>query len=660
MNAQHAHHSTAPLNSTAEAQVSENVDTDSVIPAKAAERVVAVVVTYNRHDLLKLTLAGIAGGKFKPVAVVVVNNASTDSTAKYLENLEYPLPLDVITLEQNMGGAGGFAVGIDRALSRHSPDLVWVMDDDTEPTGTALLEAVKAWREYSPVRALRPAMVASKVVWEDGRDHPMNTMRTMFAAGKGRIARAQKVGARPIRSASFVSLLMDARVMRQNGGLPVAEFFIWNDDFEFSTRLAHHRDAIASPASVAIHHTKTFGTTDAKPGPRFYNDVRNKMWVFTRHRTLNPLEKLLYGASSARLWVSTVLRTDEKRTYFGYFINGLQDSLHSPRPNREVLEGVYDLEFPGRYGSWVQPVLQPIPEKEQQFSVLMSVWSGERPEYLDAALASNAQNQSLRPDELVLVLDGELTADLNTVVERWVARGREGFCAPVRTVNMGHNAGLAAALNEGLEACAHELVARADSDDISEPHRFEKLIPALASGRCAVLGSAMYEVDANNTHIEATRAARTNCSGILAALPGRNPLYHPTVAFRKSAVLQLGGYEYVPGAEDWWLWHRLAQAGYRLGNLPDTLVRYRVGAGAYTRRGGVGAWWQDWAIARRLYTGGALSKAGWLKNMGVRTAYRFIPEPVRRAAFRGITSSTSLRSPQQLIHIRRSYRRKGA
>ena len=81
------------------------------------------------------------------------------------------------------------------------------------------------------------------------------------------------------------------------------------------------------PSSVAKHHTKTFGTTNANPGPRFYNDVRNKLWVFTRSRTLNPLEKLLYGGSSARLWVSTLLRTDDRRTYLGYFLNGLRDGL---------------------------------------------------------------------------------------------------------------------------------------------------------------------------------------------------------------------------------------------------------------------------------------------------------------------------------------------
>lgn len=623
-------------------------------------RTVAVVVTYNRKDLLPLTLAGIARGEAQPAAVVVVDNASTDGTAQYLADLHYPLPLDVITLPRNMGGAGGFAAGIDRALAQHDPDLVWVMDDDTEPTENTLYEAVKAWEGYSPVRALRPALVASKVVWDDGRDHPMNTMRTMFAAGAERHARAQAVGARPIRSASFVSILMDAQVMRQNGGLPLTEFFIWNDDFEFSTRLAHHRDAIAVPSSVAVHHTKTFGTTDAKPGPRFYNDVRNKLWVFTRCRTLSPLEKLLYGVSSARLWVSTVVRTDEKRTYFGYFVNGIRDAVRPPRPNAEVMAGVYPLHFPGRYGSSQAPVIVPDTDKTPDFSVLMSVYAEEIPEYLDAALASNAREQSLRPTELVLVLDGPLTPELNTVIERWVAEGQAGRCAPIRTVPLPQNAGLAAALNEGLAACIHELVARADSDDISEPSRFERLIPALAASDCAVLGSAMHEVDAQNTVCEAKRSTVLGAERVQAAMPSRNPLYHPTVAFRKTPVQQVGGYEYVPGAEDWWLWSRLAAAGYKLDNLSEALVRYRVGAGAYTRRGGLVAWKQDWAIQHRLYTGHAITKAGWVKNMGVRTVYRFIPESVRRTAFRALVGAKSINQPhtsQRLFSIRSQFRK---
>ena len=576
-------------------------------------RTVAVVVTYNREDLLPKTLAGIASGERVPAAVVIVDNASTDGTAEYLRTLDYELPVDCIRLEKNMGGAGGFAVGIDRALERHNPDLVWVMDDDTEPTENTLSEAVAAWLNYSPVPSQRPAVVASRVVWTNGEDHPMNTPRTMFAAGEQRHARAQAVGARPIRSASFVSILMDAQAIRRNGGLPIAEFFIWNDDFEFSTRLIHHRDGIVVPSSVAKHHTKTFGTTNADPGPRFYNDVRNKLWVFTRSRTLNPLEKLLYGGSSARLWISTVLRTDDRRTYLGYFLDGVRDGLRAPTPNRQVLEGIYPLTFPGRYG---------VPATAN-------------------AVESNLLNQTLRPSELVLVKDGPLTPELDAVVDRWVQRAENLDCPPIQVVDLAQNVGLAEALNAGLQACTYELVARADSDDLSEPTRFARLIPALVQGGYTVLGSAMLEVNESNTAVESTREAIVDSERLLRAMDSRNPIYHPSVAFVKSAVQQLGGYEFVPGAEDWWLWMRLRDAGYRLGNIPEALVRYRVGAGAYTKRGGVDAWLQDVAIQRRLYTGHGISKLQWAQNMAVRSVYRFVPEQARRSAFRALSSLTA-------------------
>ena len=476
----------------------------------------------------------------------------------------------------------------------------------------------------------------------------MNTPRTMFAAGEQRHARAQAVGARPIRSASFVSILMDAQAIRRNGGLPIAEFFIWNDDFEFSTRLIHHRDGIAVPSSVAKHHTKTFGTTNADPGPRFYNDVRNKLWVFTRSRTLNPLEKLLYGGSSARLWISTVLRTDDRRTYLGYFLNGVRDGLRAPRPNAQVLEGIYPLTFPGRYGVPASDESPADSEKARgcvssvpDFSVLMSVYAKENPAYLDQALESNLLQQTVRPSELVLVKDGPLTPELDAVVDRWVQRAENLDCPPIQVVELAQNVGLAEALNAGLQACTYELVARADSDDLSEPTRFARLIPALVQGGYTVLGSAMLEVNESNTAVESTREAIVDSERLLSAMDSRNPIYHPSVAFVKSAVQQLGGYEFVPGAEDWWLWMRLRDAGYRLGNIPEALVRYRVGAGAYTKRGGVDAWLQDVAIQRRLYTGHGISKLQWAQNMAVRSVYRFVPERARRSAFRALSSLTA-------------------
>lgn len=592
-------------------------------------RVVAVVVTFNRRDLLPLTLQGIAGAKLQPDVVVVINNASTDGTAEYLDSLDYELPLDIVHLSQNVGGAGGFTVGIDRALARHQADLVWVMDDDTEPCEDTLFESVKAWSTYQGPRGEKPAFVASKVVWDDGRDHPMNTMRTKFGASQREKTQAAQVGARPIRSASFVSLLMDAQVMRREG-LPIADFFIWNDDFEYSTRLAHHRYAIAAPASVAKHHTKTFGTTNANPGPRFYNDVRNKLWTFGRTRTLSPLEKFLYGGSVARLWISTLRQSDSAQQYSQLLFRGIKDACTAFRSNEQVLAGIYELEST----QLPQQLRAHNGNHTEDFSILMSTYRHDRPEYLHRAIASNLQEQTLTPTEFVLVQDGPLTDELEDVINEWAQKSQRESLTDFKVVKLAKNSGLAQALNFGLQHCSYELVARADADDISEPNRFEMQIPLMASSTDAVLGSSMYEISEDGQTVEATRIAVLGADAIAQTLSSRNPLYHPTVVMRRSAVLSVGGYEEVPGAEDYWLWSRLSHAGFSLNNISEPLVKYRTGAGAYQRRGGLSALLADFTVQRRLYSGGVVNAAEGARNLAVRSVYRMLPTNTRQKVFR--------------------------
>lgn len=596
---------------------------------RPAERIIAVVVTYNRRALLERTLSGIATGQLTPDLVIIVNNASTDSTRDYLDSLEYDLEADIVHLPKNVGGAGGFTVGIDRALVRHQADLVWVMDDDTEPTQNTLSEAYRAWADYAPVRSERPVLVASKVVWVNGQDHPMNTMRTMFAAGAERTAKAVAVGARPIRSASFVSILMDGAAMRATE-LPLADFFIWNDDFEYTTRLIHHGQAIATPRSLAIHHTRTFGTTDSAPGPRFYNDVRNKLWVFCRRRTLAPHEKLLYGLATGRLWVRTLLSTAEKKTYTSYFLKGLRDATSGYRPNSEVLAGVYELE--------TEHLAQHVRagySKATDFSLLMSIYQADKPQYLQAALASNTIEQTRRPTQVVLVQDGPISEDLTHVVRDFM----ESAPMPVKLIQLQNNHGLAAALREGLAACSYDLVARADADDISLPERFERQVPLVATGQFDVLGSAMYEFTDDATTAHVVRHVARGSRRISELISQRNPMLHPTVVFRKSAVEAVGSYTEVPGAEDYWLWARMDKAGFILGNLSEPLVRYRVSS-AYSRRGGIAALRKDIHVQCRLYSGNIIGPTRLIKNMGIRGIYRLAPEKIRTKAFRTMTGRT--------------------
>jgi rhamnopyranosyl-N-acetylglucosaminyl-diphospho-decaprenol beta-1,3/1,4-galactofuranosyltransferase len=256
-------------------------------------RVIAVVVTYNRLPLLLESLAAVLSQRRAPDAVIVVDNASTDGSAAAVRD-RYP-EVTLAELTRNTGGAGGFASGVALALA-DAADLIWVMDDDTVPGPDALRALLEACGRYP---GPPPAVVASRVVWTDGRAHPMNTPRAKPFATRAERAAAAAAGCVPIRSASFVSILVDADASRERG-LPQADYFLWNDDFEFTTRLLRGAAGLLCPDSVVVHKTATFGSTDVDPGPRFFYEVRNKIWTLRARSPLAPAERVLYGGSTLR------------------------------------------------------------------------------------------------------------------------------------------------------------------------------------------------------------------------------------------------------------------------------------------------------------------------------------------------------------------------
>jgi rhamnopyranosyl-N-acetylglucosaminyl-diphospho-decaprenol beta-1,3/1,4-galactofuranosyltransferase len=297
----------------------------------AEPRVVAVVVTWNRQALLLESLRAI-GAQTRPVdALVVVDNASTDGTADMVRE-RFPAA-ELLELSRNTGGAGGFAAGVARALARRA-ELVWLLDDDTVPERPALAALLQARAAYA---GPAPALVASRVMWADGRDHPMNTPRTKPGVREPERLAALAVGCLPIRSASFVSVLCDARAVAACG-LPVADYFLWNDDFEYTTRLLRGRRGLYCPASVVVHKTRTFGGTDADPGERFFWEVRNKVWLFTRSPGLAPAERVLYAGSALRRWARTFAASSDRGTLTAALLRGVGAGLRTrPRPTAEIL-----------------------------------------------------------------------------------------------------------------------------------------------------------------------------------------------------------------------------------------------------------------------------------------------------------------------------------
>ena len=264
-------------------------------------------------------------------SIVVVDNASTDGSADLAQS-RFP-DADVVRLVRNTGGAGGFAVGIERAITAHQADLVWIMDDDTIPSPTALAELLTVRDQHSGT----PIVFASRVLWTDGSDHPMNTPRTKPFAGRAERTAAEKVGAIAVRSSSFVSTMVDARAVSRSG-LPIAEYFIWNDDFEFTARLLRNGLGVYCPASIVTHKTKALASTDVDPGPRFYYEVRNKLGLFRLSPALAAWELPIYIGASIVRWTRTMVTSKDRQTLIGGLRRGLRDGFRTrPRSNADFL-----------------------------------------------------------------------------------------------------------------------------------------------------------------------------------------------------------------------------------------------------------------------------------------------------------------------------------
>lgn len=584
-------------------------------------RVVAVVVTWNRRTLLEESLAALADQSHGLDGVVVVDNASTDGTSDLLD--ERYTHLDVVHLRENTGGAGGFAVGIERALT-HDPDLVWLLDDDTVPTPTAAEGLVRAWAEYDD---RRPAVLASRVVWTDGRDHPMNTPRRKPGASRHESDAAAEVGCVPIRSASFVSIMCDARVVRERG-LPVADYFLWNDDFEYSTRLIRGNVGLYCPDSVVVHKTKVFGSTDADPGERFFFEVRNKVWMFTRSPSLTPAEKAVYGASTLRRWARTFRASPDRATLRTGLRRGLAAGLRTgPRDNATVLAPSGWEPVPAAGTGTVLPAGQP-------FSLLMSTYAGDDPGFLREAFDSSVREQTRPPAEVVLVQDGPVPPELADAIDELAATSP----VPVKHVVMDANVGLGPALDAGLEACSHEIVARMDADDVSLPERFAEQLPVVEAG-ADIVGSGLLEFGSSVSEIVGRRTPPTDPDEIRRVIRFRDPFNHPTVVYRRSAVMAAGGYSDMALMEDYLLFTRMVEGGARPANLAEPLVCYRVGAGAYARRGGRQLLRSELALQRRFRDLGITTRGQYVRNVAVRGGYRLVPEALRRTAYRALIAN---------------------
>lgn len=264
-----------------------------------------------------------------------------------------------------------------------------------------------------------------------------------------------------------------------------------------------------------------------------------------------------------------------------------------------------------------------------EFSLLLPVYAGDRPEYFLKAFSSTVDAQTRPPAQVVIVQDGPVPEALSDAVRQAIA----STAVPTVHEVIAENVGLAEALTRGLQLCDHDIVARMDADDISLPERFARQLPLIEAG-LDVVGSGMLEFVDDMDTVVGTRVPPTDASRIAEYARFHVPFSHPTVVYRRSAVESAGGYRTLGRMEDYWLFARMLHAGAKMGNIAEPLVMYRVGAGAYARRGGLQQWRSEWELQRAMRRIGFTSRTQFARNLLVRGGYRFVPEAIRRFAYR--------------------------
>lgn len=262
-----------------------------------------VVVTYNRLALLKQCIEALQQQTYAIKKIIVIDNSSTDGTDEFLNGLSDNPQYHIVRTEKNLGGAGGFSLGVKHAIL-DGCDHVWLMDDDTIPQPDSLEQLMAVGEKTEGW-----GFLCSRVNWTDGKMHLMNKP----GVNEKKVDMTQEVI--PCKCCTFVSVLIDASAILEVG-LPIKEFFIWSDDIEYTQRIIRAGyPGYYVPASVVEHRTKTnyspqIDIAPVEALPRFYYQVRNT--IYTKRQKKNLFTYFLFLLNYYRLMMHRIDKRADK------------------------------------------------------------------------------------------------------------------------------------------------------------------------------------------------------------------------------------------------------------------------------------------------------------------------------------------------------------
>lgn len=242
-------------------------------------KIIAVIVTYNRKKLLCDCLNSILNQTVPVDEIIVVDNASSDGTKDELIKKGLLSKISYRCLEKNEGCTGGVFEGIKYACEKCA-DWIWIMDDDTNPFENALEKLVEPIKKTSE----NIGFVCSKVIWNDGNLHKVNVPSIKKYNSRRNMFYVDLYPYLLVESCSFVSVLINVKCVKKYG-LPVKEFFIWQDDIEYTRRITKGDElGIYTLESIVIHQTKENYAPhpyylDKSQIEKYKSECRNKVYV---------------------------------------------------------------------------------------------------------------------------------------------------------------------------------------------------------------------------------------------------------------------------------------------------------------------------------------------------------------------------------------------
>lgn len=260
-----------------------------------------------------------------------------------------------------------------------------------------------------------------------------------------------------------------------------------------------------------------------------------------------------------------------------------------------------------------------------KYSVLMSVYEKENPKYFEESIQSML-NQTIAPDEFVIVKDGRITNELEKVINKFTLKNSGLF----KIIDLKENVGLGPALAIGVENCKNEYIARMDSDDISVSTRIEKQFKILEEDpELDIIGSSVGEFIENTENVISYRELPEKNEEIQEFSKKRNPFAHPSVLLRKQKVLEAGNYRKYYLCEDYDLWNRMISKGAKCYNIQENLVFMRISKDFFKRRGGIKYLKSILKFKVEQYKNGYYSMSNLIVSGGAHTIVCLLPNFLR-------------------------------